>query len=530
MSKSAKTWRLLYLSLGLVGYSSPSVAKAEDPALARPAIQVSNLSKCNEIRKADFSGIKEAPTQIISTEYSERSGDKIAHCVVEGYVTPQVGFKIFLPDFGWNGKFIQIGSGGHGGVIFDSGCAAALQRGYACLVSDLGHKGMGLDTEWARGNLQARMDWGFRATHVATVAAKAIIQYYYGRLPSHSYFSGCSTGGRQALQEAQKFPWDYDGIIAGAPPIRLSDLYVTFAWGALANRDASGRMLLDRRDLDLLTKAALAKCDMDDGLRDGLIAQPQQCSFRPSELVCSEQRTSQCLTPAQIAAAEKIYSGPLDEEGKSLYGGGALPGSERQWERYYLDNISGELPYFFNLTGGGFRMLFSDPQLPVDWKLKSFDFEKDFKMLDVMQSIYDSSNPDLTRFMNAGGKLIMFIGLNDVSMPNAVIDYYRKVGKISGSKTNSFARLFLLPGVDHCGGGPGAGSVDYLTYLEDWVERQVPPSRLFAVHPGVGSRTGTGESVANGFSRPVFPYPTYPKYDGKGDPSKSESFVPAEMP
>lgn len=500
-------------------------ARADAPASTRPDTARAGISRCEALRKLDLTKINEAPSQILDSRRSSPSPTEQGVCIVEGYTAPQVGFRLYLPEQSWNEKFIQIGSGGHSGYMSDDACAAAIAKGYACLVTDMGHKGTGLDSQWARNNMQARMDWGYRATHVVTVSAKVIIGEYYGRGPKKSYFSGCSTGGRQALQEAQKFPWDYDGIIAGAPPIRLSDLYVAFAWSALANRDSSGLMLLKRPDLAVLNNASLAECDLDDGIKDGLVARPWQCAFRPSKLACRPGQKIGCLTKAQVSAAEKIYTGPVDSTGRPIFGAGALPGSERLWARYYLDDDDNELPYMFPLTRNGLRDLFSDPPRADDWNIEQFDFAHDYKQLDTMQALYDSSNPDLSRFAEAGGKMIIYIGLGDVSIPNSIIDYYEKVQRLAGGAQNAerFARLFLLPGVDHCSGGPGADQVDYLGYLEKWVEEGAPPDMLAATH--FETVLEAGQTVRRTiFSRPVYPYPAFPKYRGSGDPHRLESF------
>jgi hypothetical protein len=192
-----------------------------------------------------------------------------------------------------------------------------LRKGYACIVSDMGHKGY---------NLQAKVDWGFRATHVAALAGKAIAEHYYQDAPKKSYFMGCSTGGRQALQEAQRFPWDFDGIIAGAPPVNLSTLYVTSAWGILATHDSNGKPLLGKADLKLVSDAAVAKCDLDDGVKDGIISDPRHCGFDPAELTCKAKQTGGCLTPAQVEAVKKVYAGPMTSGGVKLSPGGANAG------------------------------------------------------------------------------------------------------------------------------------------------------------------------------------------------------------
>src|SRR6202034_1046036 len=191
-----------------------------------------------------------------------------------------------------------------------------------CVVSDMGHRGNFSDGAWAYENLQAKVDWGYRSTHVVVLAAKAITERYYQQVPKKSYFMGCSTGGRQALQEAQRFPWDFDGIVAGAPPIRLADLYVTFAWGQRATHDAAGKPLLSIADLKLLTDGALSRCDLDDGVRDGIISNPFTCPFRAADLACKAGQSKGCLTPEKVQAADQIYSAPVDGAGTSLFGAG----------------------------------------------------------------------------------------------------------------------------------------------------------------------------------------------------------------
>jgi len=465
-------------------------------------------------------------------------------------VAPQVRFKIGLPA-SWNGKFIELGCGGHCGLLAEDDefgtvsfmtCGAPLRRGYACVVSDMGHKGTGSDGLWAQGNLQAAVDWGYRATHVVALAGKAIVQSFYQKRATHAYFSGCSTGGRQALQEAQRFPWDFDGIIAGAPPIRLADVYVTFAWGERAAHDTNGKPLLSTQDLKLLTSGALARCDMDDGVQDGVISDPLRCPFRPSDLECKPGQTISCLTAEKAEAAERIYSGPVDEHGRSLFGAGAVPGSEiggawnaqygGNWGLFYVGK-DGAPPGLAPLAQDGLKFLFFSPPQPVAWSIRAFDFDKDYKRLDVMQSLYDSSNPDLSRFKAAGGRLLIYHGLNDLSiLPQWIIRYYESVERVMGGReqTQSFVRLFSLPGVEHCGGGPGADTVDYLTALEDWVERGKAPERLIATHLRKGDWTHSilfpldPSNVA--FTRPAYPYPIRARYSGHGDPNDAGNFVP----
>ncbi len=491
----------------------------------------SSAEQCGALSASDFLGTPDAPAQVTRAKWAVRVDDIPPFCQVSGYVAPSVGFELRLPE-NWNRKFVQLGCGGHCGIIFPSGCDNMLRRGYACVVTDMGHEGAG--ALWANNNLQAKIDFGYRSAHVVALAGKAIAESYYAKRPAKSYFMGCSTGGRQALQEAQRFPWDFDGIIAGAPPIRLADLYITFAWSLRATHDANGKPLLGTADLKLLTDAAVAKCDMDDGVKDGIISRPLSCSFRPAEIQCKEGQRSGCLTPTQVKAAERVFTGPTDSAGKPLYEGGALPGAN--WEKFYLD-VDGKPSYLYDLTEQGLRYLFFPADPGPDWKLADLRFEEDYKRLNVSQSLYDSSNPDLTRFKTAGGKLMIYIGMNDVSIPRSVIEYYENVERVSGGRkpTQDFARLFTLPGVEHCATGPGADTIDYLTYLEDWVERGNPPDKLIAYHLKAdrsGSRPSPlifplAEQLIE-FSRPVYPYPTTARYLGHGDPKDANNFGPVE--
>jgi pimeloyl-ACP methyl ester carboxylesterase len=498
-------------------------------------------AQCKGLESIDFSSIQDAPTQVTGAKLT---GTPPGYCQVQGYVAPQVGFELQLPIKNWNGKLIHLGNGGHAGNIDSSGCVMPLARHYACIQSDMGHKGTGGDGIWASNNLSAELDWGYRSTHVATLAGKAITQSFYQRPAVHFYFWGCSTGGRQALQEAQRFPWDFDGIIAGAPPIRLADLYVTFAWGQRAAHDSTGKKpLLNIADLKLLTDGALAKCDMDNGVRDGVISSPFQCSFRAADLACKNGQTTECLTPEKVQAAEKIYSGPVDGAGHSLFGAGAAPGSELgepALEKYggdrgiYYLGTDQTPPAYADLTQEGLKYLFFSPAQTASWAIEQFDFDQDYKRLDVMQGLYDSSNPDLDRFKSAGGKMLIYHGLNDLSiLPQWIIRYYEKVERVMGgqAQTQSFARLFTLPGVEHCAGGPGADTVDYLTSLEKWVEQGKPPEKLIAYHmkPKQSDAAPTfplpPEEIA--FSRPVYPYPMKAKYLGQGDPNDAANFGPS---
>jgi|ERR1700722_5446888 len=507
---------------------------------------------CLALEKVDFSGIQDAPTQLTSTKIVEATDDVPAFCKVEGYISPQVGVEIRLPVSNWNGKLVAVGNGGWGGVLNGAGCDGRIRRGYACVTSDTGHKGRGDDGLWAFNNLSAQMDFGFRAVHVATLAAKSIVGHYYAAPPRKSYFMSCSTGGYQGLVEAQRFPWDFDGIIAGAPDIDEADLTMRQIWARRAFFDETGKPVLDANAIGLLHHAALAQCDMDDGVKDGLVGNPTGCAVDPSKLLCKAGKTLGCLTASQVAAAKRIYDGPPHSAERPAISG-ALPGSEMNWTAKDLGLAFDTAPLdsFFRYMVYG---------ATPGWTSASYDFERDYKRLGLA-ALYTANNPDLRRFKAAGGKLLVYQGGNDVlEMPGAIVDYYQTVERVMGGRdpTQDFFRLFMIPGMNHCGGGVGAYAVDYLSYLETWVEENKAPDVMIGAHvsdtylaalplpnwlaalmpadatPDLRAlyaasllRFPLEPTVSVTFTRPMYPYPLYAKYVG-GDPNHAESFRPAQ--
>lgn len=499
-----------------------SVARASVPPDALGAAQ------CKALESADFSGIQEAPTMVTQANLVEPSGEMPAYCQVEGYVTPNVGFNLVLPLSNWNGKFLERGCGGDCGISSTAEvlnlCSDPLRRGYACIISDMGHKGWG--GLWAYNNLQAQVNFGYRGAHVIALAGKAITEYFYTKPPKYSYFSGCSTGGRQALVEAQRFPWDFDGIIAGAPWINDSDSTMQYVWNDVVLSNKDGKPLLSRDDLELVHNAALRKCDMDDGVKDGIIGNPLACNFDPGELVCKSEKNSKCITRAQADAVKKVYSGPTNSKGEKLYTGGSPIGSELAWAGVGLSNgNSWAIPYF------RYEVL---PPAGPNWQESDFNFDRDYKRFDggTQESLLNAANPDLRRFKSNGGKLILFQGGMDFDVvPANTIDYYQTVESTMGGRaqTQKFFRLFMIPGMEHCSGGPGAFAIDYLSYLENWVERGQAPDLMLGAHvegPIKGFPLSRNDHIL--FTRPVYPYPLQAKYTGSGDPNDASNFGSVE--
>ena len=486
---------------------------------------------CAKMEELDFSTIRDAPTQLTRTVVHSGERRTTPICELRGYVAPQVGFALYLPVSAWNGKFLEVGCHGYCGRVNLSRheCADPLHRGYACASTDMGHEGTGVDGLWALNNLQSEVDWGYRATHVVAVASKMIVRRYYGRAPVHSYFVGWSTGGRQGLMEAERYPWDFDGIVAGDAPIDWLGAMMTLAWDHSAAVDKDGKLILDDHILAALHAAVLAKCGREDGLNEGFVTEPLKCRFDPAVMRCRGKTTTRCLSAAQLDAVRKIYSGPVDDENRRIYPlGAALPGSEMAWGFWIKNGLV--------ISRNTFRYLAYPPDSASNFEGK-LDFDRDYARFDTMEALYGATNPDLRRFKAAGGKLLVWQGWGSIPVPPLVmIDYYRMVQSVMGGRaaTQAFFRLFLIPGLGHGNDEGGVDNVDYLTYLEDWVEKGHPPKVMLGIHlksPPMGLRDWNRVPVDPAdveFTRPLYPYPTQSRYKGRGNPNYASSFEPVQ--
>ena len=473
---------------------------------------------CAILRRADLTTLQDAPTRITEAKWVRSSGVTPAYCRVRGYVSPRVDFEILLPGAGWNRKFIEIGCGGACGSIDEKACADPLRRHYACVVSDAGHRSGGGDWKWAKDNLQAKIDYGYRGAHVTALAGKALTRLYYHRPPRESYFDGCSTGGRQAMVEAERFPWDFNGIIAGAPPLNFTANSVAQLWASLAATTAAGEAILTPASVQLVHRAVLAQCDLDDGVRDGIVGNPPACDFDPGRLLCPTGQRKDCLTGAQVAAVRKIYAGPFAGT-DSISQGGYMPGSELQWIGLYFAADGGR-GFLYSYNEGKFRYAAFVPDPGPGWQPVDIDFRADYRRLGMTEALYSAANPDLRQFKRNGGKLLMYQGWNDpFEPPAATTQYYDTVERLMGGRaaTQEFYRLFMVAGMGHCSGGEGAWAIDYLSYLESWVEQGKAPQKLVGWH--------ADDRGAKTFSRPVYPYPLWAKYKGSGDANSASSFV-----
>jgi feruloyl esterase len=519
----------------LVCLAATQSAPGADLPATMPASELG--ARCKDLPNQEFGNIVDAATQITAANIVPATASTPAFCLAQGYISPSIGFELHLPLANWNGKFIHQGCGGYcGTLIIGIACDAYVARGYACSVTDMGHRSTMLDGKWAYNNLQAEADFAFRATHVAALSGKALTRAFYSNAPSRSYYLGCSTGGRQGMVEAQRFPFDFDGIVAGAPVMNETGDGLALLWHTLALSGPGTTPAVTTEKLRALHAAVIAACDMNDGIKDGLIGDARDCAFDPATLACTAKQTATCLTTSELAAVRKLYSGPVTSTGKLIYNGGAQKGSELNWiNNYYQDD--GQPSHYASMMTDMFRYMVFWPDAGPNWKMTDFNWDEDYKRVGLMESLYSGSNPDLTAFKDAGGKLMVYHGWDDQSvLPLPTVDYYEKATRLMGgpAATQDFFRLFMMPGMNHCTGGAGADMVDYLSYLEAWVEKGEAPERLLATHVKADPKVPSYllrfplEPARVEFTRPVFPYPLRTRYSGKGDVNDAASYRAAE--
>ncbi len=453
-------------------------------------------------------------------------GAEPEHCDVRGYVEPKIRFQLKLPTT-YSGRYLQIGCGGFCGQLNTPPIRSCAPKpgDFAVAATDDGHVGTGplasLDGRWAANDQAARDDWAFRAPHVVSLASKRLISDYYGTPPRTSYFDGCSNGGREALVLAQRYPHDFDGIIAAAPASYLSPLVVYQAWLHRSNTDQAGNPILTADKLPALHSAVLARCDNLDGLVDGQLEDPRRCDFDPASIQCPPGTDSpSCLTPGQVDTVHKLYTGPTDEEGRSLYPTAQQRGSELAWNGWLT-------PY--PPLGGSFAFLLGENYLrymgyPIGTPHNSVAdigfTSQEFHRLTVEGLRGNAMSLDLGAFRRAGGKLILWHGWNDQGIPPAgLLDYYDRLAHRNGgpSAIRQWARAFMVPSMYHCGGGDTLNTFSPLPELVRWTEDDVAPERVIAT---AVTRDGTVTR-----SRPVFPYPEQARYDGSGSIDDAANFV-----
>ncbi|MSO96956.1 MAG: tannase/feruloyl esterase family alpha/beta hydrolase [Rhodospirillaceae bacterium] len=527
--------RNIILTTALVAFALNAPARADEAA-------------CKSITQLDLAALPDAPTHITYTVFVPASEKLPAYCDVRGYVAPQVGIRLRIPDKAWNGKFHFEGCGTMCGVRTIEAANDPLSRGYAVAVTDTGHSAPHPDDdlsdetvnlvsrsgEWAYNNIEGELDLAYRGTHKAVLASKAIVEAYTGTAPRKSYWRGCSTGGRQALNIAQRYPWQFDGIIAGAPA-GVQPAYINIFWRTLANMDKDGRAIMGREHLAALNKAVVAQCDAKDGLADGVINDPWSCTPDLSVLKCKAgQDASQCLNANQIAAAERIYRGAFLKNGLRVTPG-VQPGAEMNWAPYIRDKAGANVT-FEPMAQDRLRYVWFDYDPGPTYSPRSFDLDRDYPRLFTKGQLQAPSNPDLADFQRRGGKLIVYQGLNDLLDAGPLVDYVEKASRVAGGKTEAdkFMKLYLIPGMDHCRGGVGVDTVDWISAMENWVEKNETPGTLIAArrsdaigHPGAKGFPLDPAKITK--TRPIYPFPDVAAYTGSGDPAKAENFKPAPL-
>lgn len=444
------------------------------------------------------------------------------HCRAEGVIGDEIRFELLLPD-DWNGKFLMGGGGGFAGSLGSQG-RFSVNRGYATVVTDTGHQAPGIRADWAANHLERQVNYGYLGVHRTAEAAKAIIRSYYGDAASYSYFYGCSNGGRQAMMEAQRYPQDFDGIVAGAPAHDFTGVMAAFVYNIQ-------RIFPDPNDVEnpvitpenrkLLQATILEQCDKLDAVEDGVLNDPRECGFRLSSLpLCrGGDPAPHCLTIAQREAIAAVYEGSRNQDGQIYPGfpfGGEAEGPA--WQNWITGPSAGLLESYgepssqFGFATQGFKyLMFDNPQ----WDYTGYDFaafESDSKKL---AAIADATDTDLSGLKTAGGKLILWHGWVDAALTAyASIDYFEAVEE-SDPDVRDYFRLFMMPGVFHCAGGPGPDRVDWVSAIEDWVENDNPPQQLLA------SRVADGKLAK---TRPLCVHPERAVYKGSGSANDAANF------
>ena len=510
--------RLFLVTIMLIGF-----ALFHSPLLAQPVCKTDSLPRL--------------PDVTITAVTQETQG--APYCKVAGVIGPEIRFELLLPEK-WNGKFVMGGGGGFVGSVVNVALSyGALQSGYATVGTDTGHQGHPLDASWALNNMERIVNFGHQSVHRTAVTAKALIKAYYQQDIARNYFIGCSRGGGQALMEAQRYPADFEGIVAGAPAY---DWIMGLAAGTIQIMQAMypdpnnlQQAVIGPKEQQLIESAYLEKCDALDGIEDGILNDPRDCKFDVATLLCKDKKTDSCLSKAQLAAVTTVYDGPKDKQGKKLFYGFPFGGenSVGGWPRWLTGGLKfqsdvnefqggvdvGDYPapvvpavhYGF---GNGImkNMIYHDP----DWSYASYTFDTFRDDTKLAGNTLNATNPDLSASRKRGGKLLMFTGWSDAAITAlGTIGYYEDVLARDKTAAND-VRLFMMPGVEHCFGGPGPSWANYLTEIDLWVETGKAPDQITAYF--------VDEKMQPAGSRLLCAHPQVAKYDGKGNPSDVSSF------
>ncbi len=521
-----KSLRMLF-GLFVAVCSFSQLVQAQSATLLKPSAGETTLSpkiSCAELRAlTGYEFTVESATSVPAT------ADAPAYCRIRGLIQSEIQFEVSLPAE-WNRRFYMFGNGGYAGEPLESPGRvgqrlSGVRRGFVVAQTNTGHDAAAEPLGTFAVSRQKLLDYAFRSLHTTAETGKRIATAYYGTRPTRSYFEGCSTGGRQALILAQRFPEDFDGIVVGAPVLNFTGTVVSYARMAQAFAAAP----IPYAKLKLLADRIYALCDEKDGLKDGLIDDPRRCDFRPSRDLpkCAEggdtnanAANPECFTAGQIASLETVYSDVMSNGNRFFPGwpvGAEIagPNGRSGWDNWII-NERGQQSIGM-MFGETFMRYLAFPEKNPKYELTSFNLDKDVPRLEWIHAVLDATDPDLSSFKKRGGKLLMYYGWADPAL-NAMmgVEYYESVLKEMGATTTDFFRLFMVPGMFHCGGGVGCSSFDKLTPLMQWVETGAAPDRLTA------SRTTNGKTDR---TRPLCPYPQVAKYKGSGSTDDAVNFT-----
>ncbi|MGE3840131.1 MAG: tannase/feruloyl esterase family alpha/beta hydrolase [Vicinamibacterales bacterium] len=502
-----------YLAPVFALFAGVSPVFAEGPALTPAACE--KLATTLSLEKTTVTG-----AQVVAAGQFSRPGMGAAEagqaaslpafCRVSLTLQPSadsdIKSEVWLPMAGWNGKFLQVGNGAWGGSIQYGPLGSGLRRGYAVASTDTGHTGS--DASFAMGHPEKLIDFGYRSVHETALEAKSTIAGLYGTAPRLSYFDGCSGGGRMSFMEAQRFPADFDGIIAGAPGYNRTDVAFQ-TLGMMQATHVTKDSFIPPAKYASIHRAALDACDTNDGLKDGLISDPSTCTFDPGVLLCKGADSDACLTAPQLAAARKIYADVVDPKSGKVISPGLEPGSEPQWGA-----VAANAPHPMYLDLLRF-IVFQDPS----WDYSKLDITKDLERARKADAgILAATSTDLTPFAQRGGKLLIYHGWGDMNIPpQGSVDYLQGLEATMGKeKVAAAVKLFMVPGMGHCGGGNGPNEFDMIGALDAWRDKGTAPARILASQSSGGKVTRT---------RPLCPYPQIAKYKGTGSIDDAANFV-----
>jgi len=470
-------------------------------------------SSCSDMKSMALKNTIISETELVSagTYLPQDSNVSLvlpSRCRVAAVLSPSadshIEMELWLPETNWNGKFLALGNGGWAGSISYSAMAAGLGKGYAVASNDTGHKEY--TAAFAVGHPEKLTDFGYRSMHEMAVQSKAIIKQYYAQSPTLSYFQGCSTGGRQGLMEAQRFPEDFDAIIAGAPVNNMFNVSAA-QMHSMVSILADQSLYLPPDKVQLLHDAVLSACESIDGVNDGFLNNPLACDFDPQSLQCQDSASSACLTPRQVESVRMVYAPVTLSTGEEVYPGHA-PGFELGWRMLE----QGAIPS--TLQSDTFKYIaHQDP----DWDWHTYDLETDTPLALARAGDVSSIDPDLSAFKARGGKLIIYHGWNDPGpSPYNSINYYTAVANTLNGDQQDWMRMFMMPGMGHCRGGIGPDQADFLGALENWREQGQAPASI----PAARVREGQVD-----MTRPLCPYPQVASYSGLGNPDAAENYA-----